>query len=641
MHAACCTVAAIAFAVFYTLCASINTDGYNTATENEVYTNSWSHANFNDDIDDIVPSVVATSKFQSARDEYDNLVSDMLVAWDVLVGVAIAQWIVLRVLHHLALRALLTEAAEAAWAEESDEWADTRRGAWTTRRRLLEARREAFNEVAKPLEPYIAVFVAFAAPAFVMSTSFCQNHSGASASASRDTLLLTANVSFEYGTCDVWCEFLLALRSLFTVAVYLVPRERRAELVAVRSTWHKLCTRVIGCIRCSPAPYALVRDNHAEIWHINDAFDMNAQPESALTQHPSDIDAIDVAAIQTDPSSWRINECDVIKEKLLGAGAFGEVWAGTLVSVPCGPVAIKVLFAGAVDKDGDLVDPNAEEDFHKECAALQRVDSSYLIKFFGFGTNAKGNGFIVTELMPGGSLEDVLHNPERDLLWSTRVKIALQVALGMEHLHNKQMLHRDLKSANVLLDNCLDAKVCDFGLTRVVKPVRQHIAYSPFTGAVRLLPRVDGIKINNGQSALSAARISVSITDVRGTLTKAAGTLQWMAPEVFRGDQNYTRAVDVYSFGVVLWELATRKTPWEETFKGHVYVSDGMETSIFVHLNDALKTGRRPPIPAEVLTDHEAFVTVMRCCWAGDPHDRPTFAAVTRNLKAILNLKAY
>jgi len=234
--------------------------------------------------------------------------------------------------------------------------------------------------------------------------------------------------------------------------------------------------------------------------------------------------------------------------------------------------------------------------------------------------------------MTGGSLEDVLHNPERDLPWRTRASISLQVALGMEHLHKLHMLHRDLKSANVLLDEKLRAKVCDFGLSRIVKPARVQVVYSPFTGAVRCLPQVGDVEsINDGQSALAMKHVGVSIVDARGgTMTKAAGTLQWMAPEVFRGDQDYTKAVDVYSFGVVLWELATRKTPWKDTEGGDI------ETVLFEEINRALQTGRRPAIPDVVCAEHGAFVAVMQRCWAGDPAHRPTFAEAARDLAAIL-----
>ena len=246
-------------------------------------------------------------------------------------------------------------------------------------------------------------------------------------------------------------------------------------------------------------------------------------------------------------------------------------------------------------------------------------------------TDAYGSRYIVTELVSGGSLEQVLHDPGRNLPWVARVKIGLQVSLGMDHLHNRQMLHRDLKSANVLLDENLNAKVCDFGLSRVVKPARAHVVFSPFTGTVRLLPCAGDVAINNGQSPLSMTHVGVSIVDASGTMTMMAGTMRWMAPEVFRGDQNYTKAVDLYSFGIVLWELATRETPWSELANGH------REVSLFANLNRALKLGQRPTIPMSVLDHRGAFVAVMKRCWAGDPADRPSFSETSRDLAAILS----
>ena len=621
MHAACCGVAALAFAVFFALCAGINADGYNTSTIDEVYTSSYNHASATDDLDDDAAASVASSKFQRGRNEYDNLVRDMLIAWDVLVGVAVVQWIVLRMMARNAIQALHTIAVAATRDEAADVWADTRRGAWRARQQVLQARRDAFAEVAKPLEPYIAVFVLFSPPAFVMSTSFCQRHSGASAMAADTSgyAVYTGSATVSYGTCDVWCEFVLAFRSLCTVAVYLVPRERRSELLAVRTTWRKLRTRWIEWICCS------TRAQYVPLGHNdNDEFEMNSLEHQQLANDDTN-------------ASWHIHTFNIIKGQRLGAGAYGEVWDGTLLPERC-RVAIKILFAGAVDEDGDLVDPNADEDFQKECAALKRVDSPHLIRFFGFGTTLEGNGFIVTELMSGGSLEDVLHDFGYDLQWQLRVKLGLQIALGMEHLHARHLLHRDLKSANVLLNEQRTiAKVCDFGLSRVVRPARRQIVHSPFTGVTRLLPQ--STVMNDGRQSASAlwmTDIGVSIEDARGTMTKAAGTLQWMAPEVFRGDQNYTKAVDVYSFGMVLWELATRKVPWKDDIE-----DSETATSLFNGINHALQTGSRPTIPDAVLAEHGAFVAVMRRCWAGDPTDRPSFSEAARDLAACLGAPIY
>jgi hypothetical protein len=634
MHAACYAVAAAAFVVFYVLCARINADGYNVDTESEAYTNAFNHASVNDDHDDVSPSIAASLAFQNARNAYDNLVRDMLVAWDSVVGAAVGMWVVLRVLHRRALQALRTEATAAANAEAADVWRDLRRSVWGARRRLLEARQEAFNEVAKPLEPYIFVFALFAAPAFVMSTPICQEHSGASAAGGEGA---AGNIGgdeftdFTYGTCDVWCEFVLAFRSFATVTVYLGSFERRGELLAVRSTWRKLCTRAVACIRCTPLPHTPL------VYELADGIQMDAVAQQQPTDDPSSGNnnsssstmGLITAAAHTSP--WHINERDIVKVRRLGKGMYGKVYECVLH--PDGRrVAAKFLYRSKrdVDADGNIVD--AEKVFRKECEALQRVSCPHLIEFLGFGTTKSGKRFIVTELVTGGSLEDVLHDHERELPWRTRVSIGLQVALGMDHLHKRQLLHRDLKSANVLLDEELKAKVCDFGLARVVKPSpKQVVVRSAFTGVTRLLPSADSIEIyTDGQSALSTARAVVGIVDAKGTMTQSAGTLLWMAPEVFRGDRHYTCAVDVYSFGIVLWELATRKTPWVDEM-----ASD--QQTFFKMFSLALQAGRRPAIPDFVREEHGAFVTVMERCWAGDPVDRPSFADAAHELAGIIN----
>jgi serine/threonine protein kinase len=124
----------------------------------------------------------------------------------------------------------------------------------------------------------------------------------------------------------------------------------------------------------------------------------------------------------------------------------------------------------------------------------------------------------------------------------------LQVALGMDHLHKRHMLHRDLKSANVLLDEDFKAKVCDFGLSRMANPVRRRIVHSSFTGMTRLLPAtLFSADVGCGLPSLDMINVGVSVEDAHGNMTKAAGTQLWMAPEVFRGDDSYTPAVDVYS----------------------------------------------------------------------------------------------
>ena len=130
---------------------------------------------------------------------------------------------------------------------------------------------------------------------------------------------------------------------------------------------------------------------------------------------------------------------------------------------------------------------------------------------------------IVTEYLTGGSLWDYLHSPSVRYAWGTAVCMALDVAQGIAHLHAVQpdpIIHRDLKSANLLIDRGGGIKVADFGLARV----KAHTF----------------------------------------TMTGQCGTVQWMAPEVL-ASQRYTESADVYSFGIVLWEISTRRVPFEGT----------------------------------------------------------------------------
>jgi serine/threonine protein kinase len=401
--------------------------------------------------------------------------------------------------------------------------------------------------------------------------------------------------------------------------------------MAVRTTLAKLLSRLrSGCGSCccrSPSvTYSLLprTPTPIEMMGLN-----NLSSEVDVAR----VGSSELEAAKDECSYCQIDERDLVRSHIVGKGAYGEVWSG-LLNPEGRAVAIKIIRHGAlVDDDGDLIHPEADAEFRKECAALQRFRSPHLVEFIGFGASAGSHQFIVTELMALGSLENALHDPERDLPWRTRVAIGLQVALGMDHLHQRHMLHRDLKSANVLLDENFKAKVCDFGLMRMSRPAHHRVARSSFTGTTRVLPDASGLEMSFQRDATTAFSMSGAAcgTDVGALsdgMTKAPGTVLWMAPEVFRGDEFYGPKVDVYSFGIVMWELATRLPPWSELSRN--------EVTFVEQLNDALRRGQRPVIPSEVSTKFPRFVAVMRSCWAGDPADRPTFSAAGSELAACL-----
>jgi serine/threonine protein kinase len=146
----------------------------------------------------------------------------------------------------------------------------------------------------------------------------------------------------------------------------------------------------------------------------------------------------------------------------------------------------------------------------------------------GATISPKGSIGLVTEFCGGGNLFNLLHESNVPLSWKQRCKMALDVAKGMNSLHSYKppILHRDLKSLNLLL----------------VESVKGP--YDPVL-----------VKITD----LGLARFQSS----NQYMTGMAGTFHWMAPEVLAG-KPYTIKADIYSYAIVLWEIITRRKPYED-----------------------------------------------------------------------------
>jgi serine/threonine-protein kinase CTR1 len=260
---------------------------------------------------------------------------------------------------------------------------------------------------------------------------------------------------------------------------------------------------------------------------------------------------------------------DLVLKERIGAGSFGTVhhadWHGS-------DVAVKILI------EQDFHEERLKE-FLREVAIMKRLRHPNVVLFMG-AVLSRPNLSIVTEYLPRGSLYRLIHRPgTREILDERRrLRMALDVAKGMNHLHrlNPSIVHRDLKSPNLLVDKTWTVKVCDFGLSR--------------------------LKANTFLSSKSAA-----------------GTPEWMAPEVLRDEPSNEKS-DVYSFGVILWELITLQQPWSGLNAAQVVGAVGFQN-------------RRLQIPKDVKPD---IAAIIEACWANDPRKRPSFASIMELLKPLV-----
>ncbi|CAA7410279.1 unnamed protein product [Spirodela intermedia] len=198
------------------------------------------------------------------------------------------------------------------------------------------------------------------------------------------------------------------------------------------------------------------------------------------------------------------------RENLLGEGGFGCVYKGWLEDGRV--VAVKQLKAGS---------GQGEREFRAEVEIISRVHHRHLVSLVGYCI-ADSDRSLVYEFVPNNTLEHHLHGRGLPVMdWGKRLKIAIGSARGLAYLHedcHPRIIHRDIKSANILLDNFFEAQVADFGLAKLSNDTNTHVS------------------------------------------TRVMGTFGYMAPE-YASSGKLTDRSDVFSFGVVLLELITGRKP--------------------------------------------------------------------------------
>ncbi|QCD81086.1 dual specificity protein kinase zakA-like [Vigna unguiculata] len=292
--------------------------------------------------------------------------------------------------------------------------------------------------------------------------------------------------------------------------------------------------------------------------------------------------------LKKQKQEWEIDPSKLIIKSVIARGTFGTVHRGIYDTQD---VAVKLLDWGEEGQRTEAEIASLRAAFTQEVVVWHKLDHPNVTKFIGATMGSSelqiqtDNGLIgmpsnfccvVVEYLAGGNLKSYLiKNRRRKLAFKIVIQLALDLARGLSYLHSQKIVHRDVKTENMLLDKTRTVKIADFGVARVE-------ASNP------------------------------------NDMTGETGTLGYMAPEVLNGNP-YNRKCDVYSFGICLWEIYCCDMPYPDLSFSEI-------TSAVVRQN------LRPEIPR---CCPSSLANVMKKCWDATPDKRPEMDEVVSMLEAI------
>lgn len=280
------------------------------------------------------------------------------------------------------------------------------------------------------------------------------------------------------------------------------------------------------------------------------------------------------------------------KQRVLGSGGFGEVYKGELKDGTI--VAVKSAKVGNI---------KSTEQVLNEVGILSQVNHKNLVKLLGCCVDSE-LPLMIYEYISNGTLYDHLHGNKFSsfLEWKIRLRIAFQTAEALAYLHSSAytpIYHRDVKSTNILLDDDMNVKVADFGLSRLASPGLSHVS------------------------------------------TCAQGTLGYMDPEYYRNYQ-LTDKSDVYSYGVVLLELVTSQKAIdfsrdEGDVNLAIYVKERAKSGVVMEIVDHKLLGLEPS--NDILESIRLFLELALACLREKKDERPCMKDVVLEILSIIQIE--
>ncbi|KAK9062742.1 hypothetical protein SSX86_019931 [Deinandra increscens subsp. villosa] len=281
-------------------------------------------------------------------------------------------------------------------------------------------------------------------------------------------------------------------------------------------------------------------------------------------------------------------------DQIIGHGGFGEVYKGHISIEEAGHVLVAIKRLSSESNQG-------EDEFRAEIQALSKLRHCHLVSLIGY-CDDNNEMILIYEYMRNGTLYHHLHKADTTLNWVQRMKIAIGAGRGLDYLHTgvgtkEGIIHRDVKSSNILLDDNMEAKISDFGLSKL-SPINQ-----------------------------STSNVDASVK----------GTLGYLDPEYFYTGK-LSRRTDVYAFGVVLFELLTGRCAVDERCEeeGCSLVKWAKKCVQEKKLDQMVDSSIKGTIFSKCL---RGFAQIAYRCVHDILKKRPTMTQVVASLQAILELQ--